>query len=215
MWYNTLVRHQLTGRLPVYSVLMLLRPSAHADDQTGVHQVLGVHGEVIHEFRYTVIRVWQEPITSLLAAGPAFAPLALLTDEAQADLPAAFGRFAARLRQPDVPATVGGAALGNGFVLCGLRYDLPQFQELFMSLESIVDDSVSAQWLIRKGEAKGMIQGQLQAVRQMLLRLGQKRFGAEPNAEPRLNAMTDLSRLERMADRVLDAASWDDLLATP
>ena len=47
-----------------------------------------------------------------------------------------------------------------------------------------------------------------------MLRQGTRKFGPEPTAESRLTAIDDLPRLERMADRMLDAVSWDDLLAT-
>lgn len=213
MWYNTLVRYQLPERerVPVYSVLMLLRPQAHADDQTGVHHVRGVGGEVIHEFRYTVLRVWQEAADTFLNAGPVFAPFALLTDEAAADMPGVFGRFVGRLQQAGLPDTVEGVVLNNGFVLSGLRYDPDRMRAMFMSLESIIEDSSTAQWLIRKGEAKG----ELQATRRLLLHQGTRKFGPESTAEGRLNTITDLARLERIGDRILDATSWDDLLATP
>ena len=56
--YNVLLRHQ-TG-LPVHSVLMLLRPKANASDQTGALVVPGADGRPYLDFRYTVVRVWQE-----------------------------------------------------------------------------------------------------------------------------------------------------------
>jgi hypothetical protein len=72
--YNAFAHH-LTD-LPVESLLVLLRPKANAGDQTGEY---------------------------LLAAGPGVAPLALLTNEAAADLPAAFARFRDSLRAASVP----------------------------------------------------------------------------------------------------------------
>lgn len=89
--YNVLVGHQ--AGLPVHSVLMLLRPKANASNQTGVYQLRGAGGAVYLEFRYTVVRVWEESLGGLLAAGVGLAPLAVLTNEAAADLPAAFVRL--------------------------------------------------------------------------------------------------------------------------
>lgn len=70
-------------------------------------------------------------------------------------------------------------------------------------------------WLnecIAKGEARGRIIG----ARATVLRQASRRFGA-PSAEQgaALNAITDCERLERVSDRVIEAANWDDLLATP
>ena len=47
----------------------------------------------------------------------------------------------------------------------------------------------------------------------MLVRIGTKRFGA-PTTETlvAVNAITDPTRLEALADRVLDATDWGDLL---
>jgi hypothetical protein len=45
--------------------------------------------------------------------------------------------------------------------------------------------------------------------------MGRKRFGPPtPAMEAGLRAVADLGRLERMAERILDATGWDDLLAT-
>lgn len=54
-----------------------------------------------------------------------------------------------------------------------------------------------------------------QEARRLLLRQGRKRFG-EPDAATvaALEAITDLDRLERMSDAVLDAPGWTELLAT-
>ena len=50
----------------------------------------------------------------------------------------------------------------------------------------------------------------------LILRLGAKRFGAPAAAtETAVRAITDHDRLQRMADRVLDATNWGEVLATP
>ncbi|HJT79410.1 MAG TPA: DUF4351 domain-containing protein [Gemmataceae bacterium] len=49
-----------------------------------------------------------------------------------------------------------------------------------------------------------------------ILQLAQKRFGPADEATlARLNGITDLERLERLHDRLLDATGWQDLLDTP
>lgn len=92
--------------LPVHSVLVLLRPKATATDLTGRFEVDGADGRPYLGFGYTVVRVWQESVADLLSAGVGIAPLALLTNEADANLDAAFDRFARRLKTAAVPATV-------------------------------------------------------------------------------------------------------------
>jgi hypothetical protein len=71
----------------------VLDTEATATDLTGQLDINGANGAPYLTFRYTVVRVWQESLAALLAAGTGLLPLALLTNEAATDLPAAFGLF--------------------------------------------------------------------------------------------------------------------------
>ncbi len=53
--------------------------------------------------------------------------------------------------------------------------------------------------------------------RALVLRQGRKKFGKAPTKkqQQQLAAITDLARLEVLAERLLDVASWADLLAVP
>lgn len=196
---------------PVHSAVVLLRPEAHASDLTGVYTRAGADGRVYHEFRYAVIRVWEEPLAQLLACGPGTAPLALLTNEATADLPGALTRFRDRLREADVDRKLAEELLGSSFVLCSLRHDPVRVAELYRSLVMTLEDSPGYLWILNKGVA----QGALEELRRVLRLQGGKRFGDVPSrAEVGLQGITDPTRLERMAERIFDATDWDDLLAT-
>lgn len=56
-------------------------------------------------------------------------------------------------------------------------------------------------------------EGELKRSHRLLMRQGIKRFGG-PDAAAELKSIRDLDRLERMADAILSAASWQELLAT-
>ena len=77
---------------------------------------------------------------------------------------------------------------------------------------SILEDSSAYQiWLdLAKRDANREI------AREIALDLGQRRFGP-PTAEQEaaLKAIKDGDRVKRICNRLLDAASWDELLATP
>jgi len=50
----------------------------------------------------------------------------------------------------------------------------------------------------------------------LLIRQGRIRFGRLPKAtRATIEAIDDLNRLEHVAERILTATSWDDLLAGP
>jgi hypothetical protein len=204
----------VTG-LPVHSVLVLLRPKATATDLTGRLEVEGADGRAYLGFDYTVVRVWQETVESLLGAGVGVAPLALLTNEAEADLDGAFDRFVTRLQTAGVPATVEQGLLGSTYVLCGLRYTPERVEALYRNFSMTLEDSTTYQQILTKGVTKGVTQGRREAGVRMLVRFGTARFGAAPSPEQlaRLNAIADPDRIEQLADRLPDAAGWDELLA--
>jgi hypothetical protein len=67
-----------------------------------------------------------------------------------------------------------------------------------------------------RGEVRGEARGRLEEARSLVLRFGAKRFGPTPaTVESALHAISDRERLERIGDRILEAADWNDLLATP
>jgi predicted transposase YdaD len=211
MRYNVLLRHQ--AGLPVYSILMLLRPAATASDQNGTYRATGIRGETIHEFRYNVLRVWEQSIESLLGGGIAFTPLAMLTDEAAKDPAAAHARFRDRLNRESDFSEETREIYGLAAVLCGLRYNREAIEEMFMGGRNVLEDSVIYQDLIQRGEKKGRVEGRVEELRNTLNRLGSRKFGRANDTA--LQAFSDLERLERMVDRIFDATSWDDLLSTP
>jgi hypothetical protein len=58
--------------------------------------------------------------------------------------------------------------------------------------------------------------GAIREAQRIIIRVGQKRLGiADEATTAALKAIIDLDRLERLADAVLSAASWRELLATP
>lgn len=69
---------------------------------------------------------------------------------------------------------------------------------------------------LAQGEARGLAQGEARKARSLVLALGAKKFGPVPaNVEAALRAIDSGDRLTAIADRLFEATSWDDLLATP
>jgi len=203
--YNAVTHHNVG--LPVNSVLVLLRPKAQASDQTGRLVLNASDGEPYLTFRHTIIRVWEESMETFLSAGPGLAPLAFVTNEAAVNPSDAFGRLRQRLRTEGVSVNLMERLLTATLILGSLRYDFDLLQEIDMALADIWEESS----IYQGGKAEGMTQAG-----QNLLRLqGRKRFGApKPEQESQLQSIADIGRLERMGERMLDAVSWDDLLAT-
>jgi len=61
----------------------------------------------------------------------------------------------------------------------------------------------------------GLARGEVRYAHRMLLNLGTKRFGvALAETEAALLAISDVPTLDQLAERMLDATSWDDLLSS-
>lgn len=68
----------------------------------------------------------------------------------------------------------------------------------------------------QKGRQEGLQEGQAEEARTIVLRLGGKRFGS-PSAEVQaaIQAESDLTRLEALLERLLEAESWQELITPP
>jgi predicted transposase YdaD len=82
-----------------------------------------------------------------------------------------------------------------------------------------MEESVTYQKIIRKGEAlgeaRGEVRGKIEEARKLLLLQGRSRFGEPPpEALAALAAFTDVSELEELGVRLLRASSWQELLGS-
>jgi hypothetical protein len=101
--YNVLAEHR--HQVPVYSVVMLLRPEANSTAATGLLERMG-HGDVAYlNSRYRVIRLWEMPCADLMAGHLGLVPLALLTNDARPQLPQLVDQIGHRLEQKPIKET--------------------------------------------------------------------------------------------------------------
>src|SRR5689334_5217710 len=95
----------------------------------------------------------------------------------------------------------------GAFLLTGLRVQRQMALQVFRGVRAI-EDSDTYMMIIEQGaerEAKKFIRF-----------LGHRRFGpANAVVSARLDAITDLARLDRIGERLLDATNWEELLDTP
>jgi predicted transposase YdaD len=211
--YNVLAHHRHGG--PVHSAVLLLRRQANLTAVTGTLQRQFADGRVYHEFTYGVIRLWELPADELLHGPLGTLPLAALTDDAVPALPSVVGQIDDRLRHEADPQAGTGTLRTALYVLLGLRYDQGVIERLFQGVQEM-EESVTYQAIIEKGRLLGEAKGRIQEARRIVRLQGQRRFGTPDSAvEAALNAITDLERLERLAEKLPTATDWTDLLATP
>jgi predicted transposase YdaD len=209
-WHSALLEHR--HDLPVQSVILLLRPEADGPAMSGTFERhLPGDAEPYRTFRYRVVRLWEMPPDMFLAGGPGFAALATIADVPRDDLPDVIHRARQRIRET-TPAGKLEDVLATAALLMGARYD-KEIAALMREVREMEESSVY-QEIVRIGEARGEVRGEVRGIRDTILRQGRIKFGkAGRNVVARLNRIEDLDRLHALADRLIRAENWDDLLA--
>jgi hypothetical protein len=205
--YHALLHRQY--RVAVHSILLLLRRQAVLSTQTGNIAYAARPGKGKMDFGYEVIPLWERPVEALLASGLGTLPLAPLCRlpeglSLEDGMRWVLSRVVERLDREGEPALVR-RLLTATFVLMGLRLDRDLVRALFQGVR-FMRESDTYQAILDEGEARGL--------QNTLLRLGRKRFG-EPDEAVRqaVRAISDLERLGRLTEDLLDVSTWQELLA--
>jgi predicted transposase YdaD len=198
-------------RVPVHSVVVLLRPSANDPSlDEGVHYaVWPERGRT--DLTFEIVRMWQRPVERILAGGVGtlpLAPLCLMPEGTtlEAALPGILRQIQERLAREATPEEAA-RLMAATFVLTGLRLSREMVKQVFQGVQGMRESS-SYQLILDEGRVEER--------QKVLLELGTERFG--PPTEPErniLSSLTDLDRLERITKRLLRAADWQELLSTP
>lgn len=199
--------------VPVRSILVLLRPKADAANLSG--KLAYRDEECRVEFDYRVIHLWRQSVDDYLQAGLAALPLATLC-RMPAGQPLAealrkvVGEIDRRLGK-EASRAEAVRLMTAAYILTGLRVKKESLASIYRGV-GIMKESTAFDEVMEEGELRGELRGKIR----VLLRQGRKRFGnPDATTESALTAITDLDRLERLADAILTAKSWDELLATP
>jgi hypothetical protein len=207
--YHGLLHRQY--RVPVHSILLLLRRQAQHSVQTGTIQYAPRPGRGKMDFGYEIVRLWERPVEALLAIGLAVLPLAPLGRlpegvSREEGLRGVLTQVVERLHREGDPQLVA-RLLTATFVLSGLRLDRDQVRAIFQGVR-VMHESDTYQAILDEGRVEG--------AQRTLLHLGRKKFGEPEEATRRaLLGITDLDRLDRLSERLLEVATWQGLLETP
>jgi predicted transposase YdaD len=216
--YNT-VAHR-NHRLPVHSVVFLLRPEADGPAMSGEwrYNVPGLEKFGL-ELQYQVVRLWQIPVDAMLTAPPTLLPLAPLSAVTEANMPMVINRLDERLRR-ETGSIDRTNLLTATYLLLGLRFDSAAADHLMEGVMELKESKTYQSVLEeghREGLARGLFEGRVEGscdeARRILLRLGVKRLG-EPSSDQQatLQQVLNLDEIEAYIDRVSSTESWADLL---
>jgi hypothetical protein len=202
--YSTLLSHR--HGLGVHSVALLLRPEANATAITGIYErPHAFRAGSYLRFEYDVVRLWEQPLDRFLQGPLALVPLAPLTDEALPQLTNVVQEAVQRVRteaDPDRRDTIEATL----FLLLGLRFDKERISRLEQTIMIDIRESSTYELWMERREAR--------ALRQIILRMGRKKFGEPTPAQVQaVESMTDLERMHNLTDKLLDVTTWEELLA--
>ena len=206
--YNVLLFYR--HRLPVQSVVVLLRREADGPEVTGTAGYDLESGSLA--FRCRVVRVWEKSPEEALDGGLATLPLAPLGNVAREALPDVVRRMEERIEREATPGEAGTLWTAT-YLLLGLKYERGFVRQLLKGIRGM-RESTTYQEILEEGASIGEARGKAEEARGLIFRLGSKRFGS-PDAQTQatLDAVTSLERLELLAERLLEAESWAELLA--
>jgi hypothetical protein len=207
--YNALLYAEY--HVPVHSIVVLLRPQAAHANLNGAVRYSAGPGCSSMDFTYGLVRLWERPAAELLAGALGTSPLAMLGAlpegvEVVEGLAAVAQRLIERLER-EASHEQKRKLLTSAFVLTGLRVQRDLARQVFRGVRAMRDSDTYLA-ILEEGE-------EIRAKKD-ILRLGQQRFGPPDEAiAARLSGITELDRLDRLVDRLLTAADWQDLLDTP
>jgi hypothetical protein len=207
--YNGLLYRQY--RVPVHSILVLLRPQAAHSEVTGSIIYAARPGRGNMNFGFEIVRLWERSAEALLNGPVGTAPLAMLGALPEgADLVQGLTGIAQqlieRLEREAAPRQKK-LLLTAAFVLTGLRIKRNQAKQVFAGVRNMRESDTFLA-IIDEGR-------EIQARRD--IRGLAKQILGEPDEQTvtLLEGITDIERLERIHDRIVKASSWQDLLDTP
>lgn len=157
------------------------------------------------------MRAWRVPVETVLGGPLATLPLAPIARLRRDALPGAIRGMDERLRREATRDQAAQLWVAT-FILMGLRYPEAVVERLLGGIE-MLRESTTYQRILREGWDAGHEAGAVEAAREIVQRLGRRRFGPPPEwAVSALDAVDDLERREVLSERVLDATGWEDLL---
>lgn len=219
--YNVLLHERKD--CPAHSVIVLLRPEADGAELSGTYRSEPPHGLGSLEFRYQVIRVWQQPVEAFLSGGLGTLPLAPLANVDPEAVPAVVQQMEERYRH-EAKRPEAALLWTASYVLMGLRYP-PAFVSQILKGVRGMEESSTYQLIVAKGKAQGLAEGRaegraearaeaLALMRKALLRGGQKKFGPpDERTRAALDSINEPERLQLLTERLVDAATWEEWIA--
>jgi hypothetical protein len=209
--YNILLDYR--HNLRVWSVAVLLRPEVEAANLTGSLDLRLPDGQAVHDFRYAVVRVWQQSAEAVLNGPLNILPMAILSDVPIESARTVLERIDDRLvREASEPEAA--RLMSSTFMLAGLRFPKGTLAQLFLGVRTMnfLDSKI-----LKDSSAWELLQDiiRLNETRLLLIELAADRLGDLTEVQKtRLEGIRDREQLIRLCKQIWKVSTWDELLAS-
>jgi hypothetical protein len=196
--------------VPVHTVLILLRPAAAHGNLTGIIEYAPRPGRGKMAFSYEMVRLWERAAEEFLTVDLGVTPLAMLGRlpeklSLEDGLSQVAQQVVERLMK-EAPPERAKKLLTEALLLTGLRVRRDAAVRIFRGIRAM-EESDTFLMILEQGQEK--------ALREMILVLGEDRFGpCDQSVKASLNSITDLDRLKRILRQTPKGASWREVVDT-
>jgi predicted transposase YdaD len=148
----------------VRTCLILLRETADGPELTGTQEMRYPTGEIYDRFRYDVVKLWEQPVEPILAAGLTVLPLAPVARVERAQVPDILMAISERFER-EITREQAGTLWDATTFLMGLRYSSDEIASFIRGVPTMlygireIEESSVYQEALRKGEARGRARG--------------------------------------------------------
>ncbi len=205
--YNVLAT--LEHNCPVYSYVIYLQPGGNIVQSPLIWGLLG--HEIVHMFHFWNIKLWEMSIDVLRRDNAlGLLPLCLLTIEGKQHQ-IAEEVFASLTHEKDLLAL----ALTFASMVFVDESDKVWLERKVAMLDDVIRDTWFYQKIWREGCEKGLEEGRVEGMRQIILDTVQARFPALVDfAQQQLQPVSDLARLRQLHSRLVVAASVEGAMSS-
>ena len=199
------------------TVVVLLTPAADIRNLTGTRTFSLPNGRACLIFNYDVIRLWQTSAATILNGPTGLLPLALLC-KASVKIESMIAEMDRRI-QAEATIQEAETLWAATYFLMGLRFD-PETVAKLIPKGKAMKESTTYQAILKEGRDEGIDIGRdegrkegRQVILEMLLRLGNNRFG-EPTVEAQERMKNfSLEQLRNLSERLTMVETWSEFLS--
>ncbi len=168
------------------------------------------------QFRFRTIQAWKIPYRVFLNGGLGTMPYALLSDDAQDQLPQIVSEIKRRI-ETETDVARGEELWASMYLLMGLKLSSAVTDTLMKGVFGM-ENSTTYQAIIAegelRGEAKGEAKGEATALQGSILRIGTKLIGKpDLSVQRKIKSIFSPQILADMEEVALEAKSWDEIVA--